>query len=136
MSVPVSDAVRSSTVYPWNPGGTGSVDAAALEVWVEDALQRHRQAIELLQKAEGERSIDKTLRAYDDAVAALSTVGSLTGLMHSVHSDKAVRDTAQALLQKISQAGVELSLNRDVYQALAAIDASQADAATKHYLDR
>ena len=63
-------------------------------------------------------------------------VGSLTGLMHSVHTDKAVRDTAQSLLQKISQAGVELSLNRDVYQALAKIDAGGADAATKHYLDR
>ena len=58
------------------------------------------------------------------------------GLMHSVHSDKAVRDTAQALLQKISQAGVELSLNRDVYQALDGINAGEADAATKHYLDR
>jgi thimet oligopeptidase len=136
MSVPVSEAVRSNSVYPWNPGGTGGVDAPALEAWVEDGLRRHGQAIDLLQKAEGERNIEKTLRAYDDAVAELSTVGSLTGLMHSVHSDKAVRDTAQALLQKISQAGVELSLNRDVYQALAAIDSSEADAATKHYLDR
>jgi thimet oligopeptidase len=56
--------------------------------------------------------------------------------MHSVYPDKPVRDTAQSLLQKISQAGVELSLNRDVYQALEKIDASQADPATKHYLDR
>jgi thimet oligopeptidase len=47
-----------------------------------------------------------------------------------------VRDAAEELLQRISQAGVELSLNRDVYHALAAIDAGNADAATKHYLDR
>ena len=76
------------------------------------------------------------MRAYDDAVAELAAVGSLTGLVHSVYPEKTVRDTAQALLQKISQAGVELSLKRRVFQALDKIDASGADAATRHYLDR
>ncbi len=134
MSSPVSPFVVS--VHPWNPAGSGSVDAPALESWVEERLLRHQKAIESLVAAEGERTLDSTLRAYDDAVAELSAVGSLTGLMHSVYPQKAVRDTAQSLLQKISQAGVDLSLNRDVYHALAQIDPSGADAATKHYLDR
>jgi thimet oligopeptidase len=136
MSAPVSDSVSSTPVYPWNPAGSGSVDATGLEAWVEDRLRRHREAIERLLAAEGPRTIETTLRAYDDSVAELAAVGSLTGLVNSVYPEKAVRDTAQALLQKISQAGVELSLNRDVYQALDKIDASGADAATKHYLDR
>ncbi|MGC2298210.1 MAG: peptidase M3, partial [Acidobacteriaceae bacterium] len=133
---PVSDSVSSTSIYPWNPAGNGSVDATGLEAWVEDRLRRHREAIERLLAAEGPRTIETTLRAYDDSVAELAAVGSLTGLVNSVYPEKAVRDTAQALLQKISQAGVELSLNRDVYQALDKIDASGADAATKHYLDR
>jgi thimet oligopeptidase len=136
MAAPVSDPVSSVLSHPWNPAGMGSVDAATLESWVEDGLLRHRKAIEGLLAVEGPRNLENTLRAYDNAVAELGAVGSLTGLMHSVYPDKPVRDTAQALLQKISQAGVELSLNRDVYQALAKIDASGADAATKHYLDR
>ena len=136
MSAPVSDSVSSTLIYPWNPAGSGSVDATGLEAWVEDRLRRHREAIERLLAAEGPRTIERTLRAYDDAVAELAAVGSLTGLVNSVYPEKAVRDTAQALLQKISQAGVELSLNRDVYQALNKIDASGADAPTKHYLDR
>jgi thimet oligopeptidase len=136
MSASVSDSVSSTLIYPWNPAGSGSVDATGLEAWVEDRLRRHREAIERLLAAEGPRTIEGTLRAYDDAVAELAAVGSLTGLVNSVYPEKAVRDTAQALLQKISQAGVELSLNRDVYQALDKIDASGADAATKHYLDR
>jgi thimet oligopeptidase len=136
MAAPVSDPVSSRLSRPWNPAGTGSVDAAALESWVEEGLLRHRKAIDGLLAVEGPRTLENTLRAYDNAVAELGAVGSLTGLMHSVYPDKPVRDTAQALLQKISQAGVELSLNRDVYQALAKIDASGADAATKHYLDR
>ncbi len=136
MPAPVSDSATSALVYPWNPSGTGSVDSKALEAWVEERLLRHRQAVERLGSTSGPRTIESTLRAYDDAVAELAAVGSLTGLIHSVYAEKSVRDTAQELLQKISQAGVELSLNRDVYQALYQIDASAADPATKHYLDR
>jgi thimet oligopeptidase len=136
MATPVSDIVSSVAIHPWNPAGTGSVDAKTLESWVEERLLRHRKAIERLVAVDGERTLENTLRAYDDAVAELSAVGSLTGLMHSVYPDEPVRDTAQALLQKISQAGVELSLNRDVYQALYKTDAGGADPATKHYLDR
>ncbi len=136
MSASASDSIASSLAYPWNPAGTGSVDSPALEAWVEKGLGRHRDAIARLTAEQGSHTVDKTLRAYDDAVAELSAVGSLTGLIHSVYVEKPVRDTAQTLLQKISQAGVELSLNRDVYQALNQIDSSAADPATRHYLDR
>ncbi len=136
MSAPVSDSVSSVFAYPWNPAGAGSVDEKALESWVAERLGSHRKAIERVVAIDGQRTTGNTLRAYDDAVAELASVGSLTGLIHSVYPDTPVRDTAQALLQKISQAGVELSLNRDVYQALDRIDASGADPATRHYLDR
>jgi Zn-dependent oligopeptidase len=133
---PLSSASVSSVLaYPWNPTGTGSVDPEALSAWVEDRLQRHREAVARVTTG-ASRTLDATLRAYDDAVAELATVGSLTGLLHSVYPEKPVRDKAQDLLQTIAQAGVELSLNREVYQALAAIDAGAADRATKHYLDR
>ena len=136
MSATASESLSSVIVHPWNPTGTGPVDEKSLESWVEERLLRHRTAIERLLAAEGPRTLENTLRAYDDAVAELSAVGSLTGLLHSVYPEKPVRDAAEALLQKIAQAGVELSLNRDVYRALEKIDASGADAATKHYLER
>src|SRR5262249_54127826 len=50
--------------------------------------------------------------------------------------DKPIRDAAQALIQKSSQAGVLLALNQQVYQALSQIDAADADPATRHYLER
>ena len=117
-----------------NPSWT-AISPQSLTAWVEDRLRRHREALDRIQ-ATPAHALESTLRAYDDAVAELGLTGSQTGLMHSVSPDKDVRDTAEALLQKISQAGVELALNRDVYQALAQTDPSAADAATKHYLDR
>jgi thimet oligopeptidase len=127
----VSDSVDSSALTPAYP----SVTPENLTAWVEERLRRHRESVDRA-IASQPRTLDHTLRAYDDAIAELGLAGSQTGLMHSVYPDKAVRDAAEGLLQKISQAGVELSLNRDMYQALAAIDAGAADAATKHYLRR
>jgi thimet oligopeptidase len=130
--------MNSSITAPVSPSLTPSypsVDAQNLEAWVEERLRRHREAVARVQSS-SPRGLETTLRAYDDSIVELGLAGSQTGLMHSVYPEKAVRDAAEGLLQKISQAGVELSLNREVYQALAEIDASGADAATKHYLER
>ncbi|HTX40934.1 MAG TPA: M3 family metallopeptidase [Acidobacteriaceae bacterium] len=121
---------------PWNPNGTGSVDSPALQAWVEEHLRRHKQALDRLTTVTEPRTLENTLRAYDDSVAELAVAGAETGLLHSVYPEKAVRDAAEDLLQKISHVGVELSLNREVYQALAQIDASGADPAARHYLER
>jgi thimet oligopeptidase len=120
----------------WNPAGSGSVDPQSLQAWVEQRLARHRAALDRLLAAPAPRTLDNTMRAFDDAIAELAVAGAETGLLHSVCEQKSVRDGSEDLLQKISQAGVELSLNRDVYQALAEVDAGAADSAARHYLDR
>jgi thimet oligopeptidase len=136
MTYSATDATSVAVSHPWNPSGEGSVDPKGLETWVQERLDRHQQAIDRLLAGSGTRTVGNTLRAYDDAVAELSSVGSQTGLLNSVHTEHTVRDTAQDLLQKISQAGVQLALNQEVYRALSGIDASCEDAATRHYLDR
>jgi thimet oligopeptidase len=124
--------------HPWDTEGSSSssISPESLEAWVNARLARHQLAIDRLLAEQGPRNAENTLRAYDDAVAELSATGSQTGLMDSVHPDKAIRDMAQALTQKISQAGVQLGLNQQVYQALNQIDPESLDAATRHYLER
>ena len=137
-----SASISSETVapqiwpHPWNPDGSGSVSTASLESWVQGRLARHQQALDRLLAVEGPRTLENTLRPYDDAVAELSAAGSQTALLDSVYPDKAIRDTAQALTQTIAQAGVALGLNREVYEALSEIDLESADDATRHYLER
>ncbi|HUV97678.1 MAG TPA: M3 family metallopeptidase, partial [Acidobacteriaceae bacterium] len=67
---------------------------------------------------------------------ALGIAGSEAGLLHSVCQEKAVRTQAEAMVQAVSEAAVQLSLNPQVYLALSSIDTSNIDAATKHYLER
>ncbi|MFT4114230.1 M3 family metallopeptidase [Silvibacterium sp.] len=124
--------------HPWNletrPDGSASPEA--LDAWVQAKLARHRAAIERLLAEKGPRTVENTLRPYDDAVAELSATATQTGLLDSVHPQKEIRDRAQALAQVISQAGVELGLNQAVYQALNEVDPESADPATQHYLKR
>ena len=56
--------------------------------------------------------------------------------MQQVHPDAAYRDHATAMTTKVSSAQTALSLNRDVYRALSALDVSQTDAATRYYVQR
>ena len=56
--------------------------------------------------------------------------------MEQVHPDATFRDHATAMLTKASAALTAIALNHDVYNALAAINVSKADAATKYYVKR
>ena len=68
------------------------------------------------------RTPENSLRLYDAAIEQLSLAGAQAGVLNSVAADKAVRDQAQLEAQRVAMAGSALSLNRAVYEALAAID--------------
>lgn len=111
-------------------------DAESLATWVSDSLATHAGLLDALCAESAPRTLENTLRRYDDAVAVLAATGSQLSLLNSVHPVQAMRDMAQSQLQAVSQAGVALGLNREVYKALTAVGFSGTDAATAHYLDR
>jgi thimet oligopeptidase len=114
----------------------GSNTANAAKAWVESHLAASRAEIAALLAVEGTRTVENTLARYDKACWHLRMAGSQSGVMFMVHPVAEVRDAAQALQQVIGAEGVALSLNREVYQALAALDASGEDAATQYYVER
>jgi thimet oligopeptidase len=128
-----AEAVRSS--HAWSLAGAAEVTPEALESWVAARLETHKNCLDRLLQAK-ERTLEPTWRSYDDAVAALSQSGSECGLLDSVHPSKPVRDKAQQLAQRVAEAATALSLNQEVYRALAAVEASKADDATRHYVER
>jgi thimet oligopeptidase len=125
---------ETTATHPWNQNGT--IDAAGLEKWVQGRLARQRELIGLLLAVQGQKTLENTLRPYDDAMATLSATGSLASLLDSVYPDKAVRDKARELTQVVAEAATALSLNQAVYQALVAIDLNSADPGTSHYVDQ
>ncbi len=77
-----------------------------------------------------------TLQAFDAAFAALSEAASRASLARNVHPDAALRDAAEAAEQEVDALSTELSLDRGLYDALAGLDVSGADPATRHLLEK
>ena len=120
---------------------SGASTAEATKGWTESHLAASRGKIAELLAVEGVRTVANTLVPYDRACWQLRMAGSQSGVMFMVHPLAEVRDAAQELSQVISAESVALSLNREVYQALAAVDASgEGDSAegkaTRYYLER
>src|ERR1022692_4227805 len=111
-------------------------DLAAFETIETDRLDAGQRAIDTLVAAKGPRTIENTLVPFDEAVHQINSAAYLAQLMQQVHPDATFRDHATAMLTKASAAQTAISLNRDVYAALAALDLSKADAATRYYVQR
>ncbi len=130
----VAAALVTNDVHSWDAGGASS--AEALAAWVSARLAAHEAALAALLAVEAPRNIDNTLRLYDAAIEHLALAGAQAGVLNSVAADKAVRDQAQMEAQRVAMTGSALSLNREVYDALAAMDLTGASAATRHYVER
>ena len=134
MSPETAPPIETRDLHAWEAGGAAS--AEALSAWVGARLAAHEAALAALLAVEGPRTLPNSLRLYDAALEELNLAGSQAGVLNSVAADNAVRDQAQEEAQRVAQAGSALSLNRKVYEALAAIDLEGASPATRHYLER
>jgi thimet oligopeptidase len=112
-----------------------SSDPAALESWVNQRLAEEQADVGKLLAVTGPRTVENTLRPYDEAQNQLAIASNNASLLYSLADAAAMRDKGQALTAKISSAGTDLSLNQKVYSALAAIPLPANDPATRHYLE-
>ena len=118
------------------PFWIGMSDAASFDRAMDARLAHARDTLNRLVTVKAARTIDNTLRAFDDVALELDGVGSQAGLIQAVHPDEQVRQTAERVTQKVGMLATELSLNRGVYDAINGLDVSRADPETKYYVQR
>ena len=118
------------------PFWTGNPDAATFEKTMNDRLTAAQLALDRLLAVKGQRTIENTLKLYDEILIQLDSAGAQASLMEVVHPDKAIRDAAEKVTQHVSSFNTALSLNRAVYDALSALDVKKADPATRYYVER
>ena len=111
-------------------------DIYAFERTENDRLATAQRFIDQLVAVKGPRTIENTLAPYDWAFEQINAASNIAGLMQQVYPDAAFRDHATAINTKASGAQAALSLNRDVYQALASLDVSKSDTATRYFVQR
>jgi len=111
-------------------------DPAVLEGWVNARLAEEAADLQKLLAVTGPRTVENTLRPFDDAQNQLALANNNAYLAYSLGDAAALRDKGQALTAKISSANTDLNLNTKVYSALAAVPLPVNDPATRHYLER
>jgi len=79
------------------------------------------------------RTIDETLERFNELLTAASASNALAGLMSEVHPDEAIRDAARRCEQEVARFYSDLWLDREMYDALAAVDVSGADPDTQRF---
>jgi thimet oligopeptidase len=127
-------ASQSNLVGPTGtPFWTGMSDAASFERAMSARLAHAQTRLDQLLGART-RTLDNTLRPYDDVLLELEAVASQAQLVQSVHPEERVRQTAERISQKASAFATDMSLNRKVFDALSGLDASGADAETQYFL--
>ncbi len=129
-----ASVTESKSLHAWEAGGAAAPQA--LSAWVGARLAAHESALTALLAVKEPRTPQNSLLLYDTAIEQLSLAGAQAGILNSVAADKAVRDQAQMEAQRVATAGAALSLNREVYEALAAINIESASPATKHFVER
>jgi thimet oligopeptidase len=77
-----------------------------------------------------------TLDAFDEAMAALGNATDRMDLIANTQPDAAMRDAAEAAKQALAKVRTDISLDRGLYDVLAALDLGVADEPTTYYLAR
>jgi thimet oligopeptidase len=102
----------------------------------EQRLERAKAAIAKLKAAKGPRTIENTLVPLDEAQIELNAAGAQANLVENTHPDSALRAAAEQVSRTVSAYGTQLALDRELYDALVALDVSKADPATKFLVEK
>src|SRR5262245_8341047 len=111
-------------------------DIAAFESLENERLAAAQRAIEQILAVQGRRTVENTLAPFDEIVRLYDSAGYLCSLLQQLHPDEKYRDAATTMTSKVGAAAAALSLNPGVYRALAAVDLTVADPATRYYVQR
>ena len=99
-------------------------------------MEKARASIATLKGLKAATEGPAVLAAYDEATGALGAAANRSSLAREVHPDAAFRDAARECEQRIDALNVEISQDRGVYDALAAVDLSRTDGPTRHWMQR
>jgi len=127
-----ASAAQADRLHAW----AGTVTPASMKAWTDAHIAHYKSMIAKVTSESTPRTVEATFTPYDEAVGELDLAGSQMHLLQGVHAKREIRDAAQALAQRVGEEENALSLNAEVYHALAAIDAAGADPATRYVLER
>jgi thimet oligopeptidase len=131
LAAQAAEVIRDDVPF-WN----AAIDSTAFASMQEARLERAAALIAEVKAVKGGRSVDNTLRPYDEALRHLANAARQSGLIANVHPDEAMRTGAEDLQRRISKYWTDLTLDPGLYKAISALDVRKADPETRHYVEK
>ncbi|MFQ5839011.1 MAG: M3 family metallopeptidase, partial [Thermoplasmata archaeon] len=98
----------------------------------EECLARASQILEGILATEGPRTVANTLAPFNDLLLEVTEVSNQGDVLSNLHPDSTIRDAGEKAHQAAKNFETELSLNRPLYEAFAALDVDGEDAETRY----
>ena len=98
-------------------------------------LQQAEDLLARLESYDGPLTVDGVLGPFNDFQVLLFDGTQMPGLMQRVHPDPAVREAAAACERDFSALGTRAQLSRALYERIAGVDVSTADAKTSRFVE-
>jgi thimet oligopeptidase len=121
LALPAIDADWSGYVQHWTEVNLAVVEGVTLA---------------LTSKGPRQRSAEEILGLLNDSDRALRNAAGLVSLLAEVHPDEAVRTIAEDATARAIKAATERGLNRELYDVLEAVDATQLEPDAKRVLEK
>lgn len=106
-----------------------------LETWTDEAIKKAQVVVDEILGFEGKRTVENTLHRLEEIDDIFIRVENI-GLLENVHPDSELQESAQSCVQKIEKFMTEITLNPQLYQAIAQVDISNEDAQTQRYYNK
>ena len=103
----------------------------AVQEAVQTRLDASQKILDQVVAVQGARTVANTLDPLNDLSRLVYEASALASLMENTHPNPEVREVAEKANQEVQKFVTDLSLNKDVYEAVKAVDVSKEDAATK-----
>lgn len=112
-----------------------NVTAADMNAVVDYQIAEARKALDRIIAIHGRRTVENTLRPYDDMRIGLNVARTVEFFQNN-HPDPAVRAAARQPVQRLREFNTAIRLDPRLYHAFTQIDTSQADDETRFYIQR
>jgi thimet oligopeptidase len=112
------------------------VSPASLRSWTQAHLAHVAELLSKVVAPDAADTASARLVPFDEALGELSMVNAQLSLLAHAHDSRGIRDAAQKLLGKSTAKVDGLFLDPRTYRALARIQATREDLATRHVLER
>jgi len=110
--------------------------AEALNAACEAEVAAMQADVSRLETFSGTPTVAGYLEALNAMLVSFSNMNFASSVLASVHPDEAVRDAGDACSQALTPVLSDYSLSRPIYERVAAVDLSGADADTRRFVEK